>query len=312
MKKNVTNLAENIRQLCREAGFSAYGFAPPVLDEKYHVHLASWLSEGNHAGMSWMDPDVSGRERTDLTIRFPWVKSVLVVAENYFSDFRNSHEDAIISRYARGEDYHRILERKLRQLLLTLKVADSSIDGKIYVDTGAVLEKAFAVTAGLGWQGKNTSIIVENAGSFCFLGVMLLNRDLPVGDVKPDLCGSCEKCLKACPVGAISAPGILDARKCISYLTIEKKGVFSDEEKNHLHNCLYGCDICQNVCPWNCLWAKTATETRYFNRLELLDRSLSEWEKLTDAEFLDLFQKSPIRRLKYERFRRNVAALRNP
>ena len=304
------NLEDFIRQFCRDAGFSAYGFAPPVLDEKYRIRFASWISGGKHADMVWMDPDVSGRERTDLTIRYPWVKSVLVVVENYFSDYPNRYEDATISKYARGEDYHRILKQKLRQLLSVLKSVEPSIVGKIFVDTGAVLEKAFAVSAGLGWLGKNTTLIVENVGSFCFLGVLLLNREFPFGEVKPSRCGSCDKCLKSCPASAISEPGVLDARKCISYLTVENKGAFSDTEKKHLHGSLYGCDVCQNVCPWNILWAKPSAEARYFNRSEALDRPLSQWEEMTEAEFQDIFKKSPIKRLKYERFRRNVVALR--
>jgi len=308
MKKAI-NLEELIRQFCQAVGFSANGFASPVLDVKYQQHLETWLSNGNHADMNWMKKNV--RERTDLTIRFPWVKSVLVVAENYFSDYPNRHDKAVIARYSRGEDYHRILEQKLQKLLTTLKTVDSSIIGKTYVDTSAVMEKAFAVSAGLGWQGKNATVIIENVGSFCFLGVLLLNREFPVGAETPNRCGSCEKCLKSCPGNAITEPGFIDTCKCNAYLTIENKGAFSSEEKSSLNGCLYGCDICQCACPWNHLWARQATETRYFNHSEMLDRSLSDWEKLTVAEFQDLFQNSPIRRVKFERFRRNIAALRS-
>lgn len=309
MMKNLTNLELLIQQYCRDAGFPSYGFTSPVLDDKYRKHLETWLSSGNQADMNWMKKNVC--ERTDLTIRFPWVKSVLVVAENYFSDYPNRHDEAVIARYSRGEDYHRILEQKLKKLLTKLKMADSSIIGKTYVDTSAVLEKAFAVSAGLGWQGKNATIIIENVGSFCFLGVLLLNREFPVGAETPNRCGSCEKCLKSCPGNAISEPGFVDARKCNAYLTIEKKGNFSNEEKSGLQKCLYGCDICQSACPWNHLWAKQATEIRYFNHSEMLDRSLFDWEKLTVADFQDFFKDSPIHRLKYDRFRRNITALRN-
>lgn len=300
-------LIDIINRFCLENGFASFGFAPPNLPDSYYHRLKHWIEEGNHADMKWLERNI--RERTDLTIRFPWVKTVLVVAENYFSNRRFMSQDAKIARYAWGEDYHLLLEKKLKRLISELKAVDCTIEGKVYVDTGPVLEKAFANEAGLGWQGKNTCLIVRNVGSFCFLGVLLLNKEFLLGTPISDRCGSCDRCVKACPTGALSGTGYLDARKCISYLTIEKKGNFTTAEKEKLNNWLYGCDRCQEVCPWNEKWLYSSVDSHYFDRIEKLDRNLLYWEELDEKQFYELFCDSAIRRLTFGRFKRNLNAL---
>ncbi len=249
--------------------------------------------------------------RCDLRIKFPWAKSVLVVADNYFYNYSRKVNTAKIARYAWGDDYHNIIEEKLQSFLHDIQGENRDVIGKIYVDTGPVLEKGFAVQAGLGWQGKNTTIIVNNTGSFCFLGVMLLNIDLKLSQPVQNQCGTCEKCIRACPTNALSSPGILNTKRCISYFSIEKKNDLTDRERAWLGDWLYGCDLCQEICNWNKKWAKTTSNTVYYSRLQLMERSFKEWAELTESEFQSIFQKSVIKRLKFDKFRRNILAVLN-
>jgi len=288
-------------------GFVAAGISSPILDEKSRASLENWLKLGYHAEMQWMTKNVE--IRTNVIKRYPWVRSILVVADNYYLDHRRKREALKISRYAWGTDYHKIVERKLKDVLKTLKSSDFHLEGKIYVDTGPVLEKAFAVRAGLGWQGKNTNIIIEDFGSFCFLGVLLLNKKFEYNSPVKNRCADCTSCISNCPTGAIINPYVLDSRRCISYLTIEKKGNFSTNELNWLSNWLYGCDICQEVCPWNKKWAKNTKDSRYYDRLKILERSQREWMELTEYKFQEIFNQSAIKRLKFDRLRRNLLAI---
>jgi len=300
---------DQIQDFVRREGFVAAGISKPIVADIYTNRLGEWLESGYHADMSWMER--SPGIRSDLQAHFPWARSVLVVADSYYSETHFSEKSLCFSKYAFGVDYHKIVTEKLQNILNSLIKVDRNMMGKIYVDTGPILEKAFAEQAGLGWIGKNSNFIVNNVGSFCFLGILILNIALESSPVVKNRCGNCTKCLDACPTGAIIKPGAVDSRKCISYLTIEKKGAFSDREAKLLNNWLYGCDICQEVCPWNKKWSSKTREIRYLDRISRLDRSRDEWLKLTAEEFDCLFNNSSLKRLKYERFRRNLMAL-NP
>lgn len=299
--------AEQIRTIVFKEGFAAYGFSDPVLKSAHIMHFKKWINAGYQADMQWMERNIE--QRLDIRERFPWVKSVLTVADNYFNHIDVPLHNPRISRYALGSDYHEIVKKKLLNILSALEEIETGIIGKVYVDTGPVLERAFAAQAGLGWIGKNSSLIVNNIGSYCFLGELILNVQAKQSNETENLCGNCTKCIEACPTGAIIEPGLIDSRKCISYLTIEKKGYFTSREEQLLNNWLFGCDICQECCPWNQKWVKKTDEARYIDRLSIIERSLNEWLEITEEEFKSLFTNSPVKRLRFDRFRRNLLAL---
>lgn len=299
--------SKDLIKISLDQGFVAAGISSPVLVTKSNVYLKNWLRSGYHAEMQWMTKNEE--IRTNVLKSYPWVKSILVVADNYYLNHRREEGALKISRYAWGSDYHKIIKIKLKEVLNKLKSSDSKVEGKIYVDTGPILEKAFAVQAGLGWQGKNTNVVIKDFGSFCFLGVLLLNAPFEFNSPVKNRCGDCTSCIGDCPSGALVNPYVLDSRRCISYLTIEKKGEFSADELNWLNNWLYGCDICQEVCPWNHKWAKNTGDTRYYDRLKQIEQSPKEWMELTEHRFRELFKRSAVKRLKFDRLRRNLLAI---
>lgn len=297
----------DVIEACLAKGISSFGITSPTLEGDALSNLKVWLNNNYHGEMKWIERNIEFR--VNMVKKFKWVKSVLVVADNYFTDYELKEGFPKISKYAWGDDYHQILHGKLENILNHLRKCDSKVQGKIYVDTGPILEKAFAAQSGIGWLGKNTCLIVNNHGSFCFLGMLLLNILLPFDKKGYNRCGSCTKCLDVCPTGALVGPNILDSRRCISYLTIEKKSAFTSEEKKWLNGWLYGCDICQEACPWNKKWAKNSDDGRYRNRIKILERSPKEWLAITEEEFGKIFKKSVIKRIKIDRLRRNLFAL---
>ena len=295
-----------VEKAIHRAGLSAVGISKPALERKYLARYRIWIDQNYNAGMSWTtrEPEL----RANILNRFPWVKSVVVVLDNYFKEIRLG-ANPMFASYARGEDYHRVVTEKLLKTLTELKAIDNTTTGKIFVDSGAIMEKAFAEQAGLGWIGKNGLLIGENIGSFCFIGVLLLNKQLPAARRVPGECGKCEICIEKCPTGAIISPGLIDARKCISYLTVEKRGRFSKDEKKLLNNWLFGCDICQECCPYNQRWAKETEEVRYSSAQQRYDCSLQKWDSIDKNDFMMMFRDTPVLRLKFSRFRRNIEAL---
>jgi len=298
---------ERIHKLGKGLGFAAIGATQAFLGQAVRDHLERWIQQGYQADMGWMTAQL--QTRTDLRHTFPWAKSVLVVADNYYSNRAESFSGARISRYAWGKDYHQVLNAKLERLIAALKKDYPGLRAKAYVDTGPVLEKAFAVQAGLGWQGKHSNVIVPGVGSYCFLGVVILNVPAEHSGRVANRCADCRQCLDACPTNALVAPGVVDARRCRSYLTIEKRGAFTSRQKQWLAPWLYGCDICQQVCPWNQKWATVARDRQYYDRVLLLQRTPGEWQSLTREHFKQLFRDSVFKRLKYSGLQRNLAAL---
>lgn len=294
-----------LTQIIKQSGLSAFGISQPALEEKYISRYKEWLGRKFNADMIWTEKNHA--ERMNIRKRFPWVRSVLVVLDNYFKE-NNLGNNPKISCYARGEDYHIVVAEKLQKVLSVLINIEKKIKGKIFVDCGAVLEKAYAEQAGLGWIGKNGLLIGEDIGSFCFIGVLLLNQDIQPSVNGVEKCGDCKLCVDNCPNGAIVSPGLIDVRKCISYLTIEKKGEFSEKESHSLNNWLFGCDMCQEVCPYNQMWAVITDEERYQD-IDQFDLSLREWKNVDLEKYDELFEKTPIKRLKYKRLQRNINAL---
>ena len=269
------------------------------------TQFREWLREGAHGEMNYMK---RGEEkRCDPQRVLPGARSIIVLALNYFQGDQVQRREAAatgrIARYAWGDDYHEVIEAKLDEVEQFLR----SFGGqqKCYVDTGPILERDHAAQAGIGWHGKNTMLIAEQLGTWFFLAEILTTLELPPDEPVPDRCGTCERCIKACPTGAITAPHRLDARRCISYLTIELKGSIPLELRPLIGDRIFGCDDCLDACPWN-RFAEISHETAFSARQSTTGMSLREYLELNDAEFRALFKNSPIKRIKRRGFLRNV------
>ncbi|MDO9548298.1 MAG: tRNA epoxyqueuosine(34) reductase QueG [Candidatus Marinimicrobia bacterium] len=300
-----------IKDIVTISKLSVCGISEPSLDEKYILQIKRWLDCGYHAEMEWMKRTKD--DRMDIRKRIPWVKSVLVVLDNYFSEPISAKNGIKFSRYAMGRDYHNIVKEKLTAVLVGIKDIDKRIKGEIYVDTGPVPEKAYAEQAGMGWIGKNGVFIGNGIGSYCFIGILFLSVNIKPSEMTAGRCGSCTLCIDRCPAGAIIEPGLIDSNKCISYLTIEKKGDFSDRDAAFLDKWVYGCDVCQEACPWNRKWSKTTFEPRYIDRKDQIQKYIELGNAGNIDKFTKVFKNTAIERLKFKRIQRNMnAALQWP
>jgi epoxyqueuosine reductase len=296
--------------LTREAlalGFDCIGVADPLATTEAGKHFREFLDSGAHGDMDWLA--ASPERRTDPRVLWPGVRSIIMLGVNYGPDenpleILRKRDRGAISAYAQGDDYHDLIKKRLKTLARWL-VAASGDEVKVFVDTAAVMEKPLAQAAGLGWQGKHTNLVSREFGSWLFLGAIFTASDLPRDDADIDRCGSCTACQGICPTAAFPAPYKLDARRCISYLTIENKGPIPHEFRKAIGNRIYGCDDCLAVCPWN-KFAQTGRETRLAAREELRAPTLTELARLDDASFRTLFAKSPVKRIGRDRFIRNV------
>ncbi len=300
-------IAEKIKQEALSQGFAAVGFcdAEPLTDAS--PLLEKWLADQFHGTMEWMAR--TRHERAAPRSYFPDAQTVIVVALNYYREneavLRDS-EQGNISIYARGRDYHKVLRKKLKRLLGYVQTLLPEAHGRVCVDSFPVMEKALAVKSGIGWIGKHTNLIIKQKGSYYFLGEILLSEKLPIdAPFSFDHCGNCNRCQVACPTNALDDAYILDARRCISYLTIEHKGDIDSALQNGMENWVFGCDICQAVCPWNRFSTQTE-EADFASRIpdEMFD--LRRLQKLSENEFLQLFEGTPVRRAGYQNFMRNV------
>lgn len=300
---------EKIKQHALNLGFSKIGFANPEKLEVEGRKLAEWLSNNYHGDMKWMEEDIE--KRLDPKLIFPKVKSVIVLAANYYSDIRRSKDIGVgkISRYAWGDDYHIVVKNKLNTLLTYIKAINPKADGKVYVDSGSVMEKIWAQRAGIGWQGKHSILISPQFGSCFFIGIIFINLELEADNNINDQCGDCTLCIDACPTNAIVEPYVLDARKCISYQTIENKGTMEPELTGKFQNWIYGCDICQDVCPWNQKFATVTKNSEFYPREYNINPNLSELESISSEQFMEKFKNSPIKRIKHKKFIENIKAV---
>jgi epoxyqueuosine reductase len=296
-----------IRQEALALGFDAVGFAPPELAAEARRHLEEFLARGYHGDMGWLAARAEARASPGAL--WPEVKSVVVLGLNYAPEddplaLLDRPERGSISVYARGRDYHDLVKSRLRRLAHFIAGRWPGAL-KLFVDTAPVMEKPLAARAGLGWQGKHTNLVSRAFGSWLFLGEIYLTLALPQDEPHDDDCGSCRRCLDACPTAAFPAPYRLDARRCISYLTIEHKGHIAAELRPLIGNRIYGCDDCLAVCPWN-KFAQAAAVPGLAARAALAQPSLAQLASLDDAEFRALFSGSPIKRIGRDRFVRNV------
>jgi epoxyqueuosine reductase len=301
------DLKSALAQEARSLGFDCIGVTDPEAIAQAGKHFHEFLEAGAHGDMDWLA--ASPERRTDPRVLWPGVRSVIMLGVNYGPDEDPLHilakrSRGAISVYAQGDDYHDLIKKRLKALARWL-VAASGDDVKVFVDTAAVMEKPLAQAAGLGWQGKHTNLVSRELGSWLFLGAIYTASDLPRDEPDGDHCGSCRACQDICPTAAFPAPYKLDARRCISYLTIENKGPIPHEFRKAIGNRIYGCDDCLAVCPWN-KFAQEGREAKLAARPELRAPELSQLARLDDRAFRALFARSPVKRIGRDRFIRNV------
>jgi epoxyqueuosine reductase len=301
-------LTEYIKEQARHLGFSRIGIARADALTKEGARLNEWLSRGYQGTMAWMQKEPE--KRADVRRIIPGATSVISVAMNYFVPTAHSNADgaAKISRYAWGDDYHIVLTPRIQSLVDCIKSEKPDVHTATYVDTGPVMDKAWAVRAGVGWLGKHTNVITKECGSWIFLGEIIADVDLEYDEPIADFCGSCTACIDACPTDAIVEPYVLDSTKCISYLTIENRGDIPEPLKPKLEHWVYGCDICQDVCPWN-RFQQPTDEIAFRPREENIGPDLRSLSTISEEEFSRRFRRSPVKRAKRKGLVRNAKAV---
>lgn len=307
MGKNVPDdITALIRSLLIDKGFSDVGFTRVQHLGSYVDALSAWLHKGYHGEMSFMER--YAKERANPGVLVPGAKSVVVALFNYYPKEKQSELIPQVAKYAYGRDYHKILKKKLTHVVRYLS-DQFGINGRAFVDSAPLMEKPMGEMAGLGWIGKNGCLISPRIGSFFVMGELVLDCELEYDKPAVMACGSCRKCIDACPTQAIVANGVIDSNKCLSYLTIEKK---SDElvEVDELHNRIFGCDICQDVCPWN-KKSKPTSEVDFAPRNNLLEMTIDEWKAISENEFKASFAGSPIYRAGHKGINRSLRKLSN-
>lgn len=295
-----------IKQLAHDLGFFFCGIAKSEFLEDEARNLENWLSQNKQGEMQWMANHFD--LRTNPALLVPDAKSVISLAYNYYpSQKLESENNFKLSKYAYGRDYHKVIRKKLKHFFAEIKAKFGEVEGRVFVDSAPVMEKVWAAKAGIGWQGKNTLLINKKAGSFFFLSEIILDLELEADAPMKDYCGTCTRCIDACPTHALEAYAI-DASKCISYYTIELKNALPESEKNKMHDWMFGCDICQDVCPWNRL-SKAHAEPQFMPSNTLLNMRKTDWQELSHELFDELFEGSAVKRTGYEGLTRNIAFL---
>jgi epoxyqueuosine reductase len=297
--------AKWIRQEAGRLGFSFVGFAKAEALDEPARRLEAWLRQGAHGKMAWMERYFD--LRIDPTKLVPGARTVICLAYNYHNpDVQDDPSAPRISQYAYGEDYHFIVKRKLKELLFGMQSQFGRIEGRCFVDSAPIMEREWAHLAGIGWNGKHTLTIHPRHGSYFFLAEIICDIAVATDHPIRDHCGTCRRCIEACPTEAIHQEGYwLDASKCISYLTIELREEIPDTFRDRIDNWVFGCDICQEVCPWN-RFSKRHTEAAFEPQRELLSMKARDWEELTEDVFGKVFKRSAVKRIKLEGLRRNI------
>jgi epoxyqueuosine reductase len=299
-------LSKTIKARAFSLGFDLCGIAPAV-PSAFRAEFRSWIERGMHGEMGYMARDPERRLEPELVL--PGARSIVVVAMNYYTESEpESPDQAVFARYARGDDYHDVMLPRLKELLAWIREVRPEAEGKCYVDTGPILEREVARRAGIGWFGKNTMLINTRRGSWFLLGELLLTLPLVPDEPAMGGCGTCTRCLDACPTGAIVRPYEVDARRCISYLTIEQKGPIPVELAEKMGNRIFGCDICQEVCPFNERRAVPTDEPAFHPRPSTIRPKLADLLEMTEEEFRAKFKRSPVKRAKWQGLLRNAAA----
>lgn len=303
--QNITTNTTIVKQTAQKLGFDFCGISKAEFLEDEAPRLEAWLKKGNHGEMRYMENHFD--KRLDPSKLVPDAKSVVSLLYNYYpeKDLAEEHPDHLkLAKYAYGEDYHFVIKDRLKTFMSILKEEIGDVEGRVFVDSAPVMERQWAAKSGLGWLGKNTLLINKGQGSYFFLAELIIDLELePDGPIK-DYCGSCTRCIDACPTDAIT-PYEVDANKCISYLTIELKDQIPDTFQGKMDNWVFGCDICQEVCPWN-RFSKPHSEPTFHPKNELLELFNNNWQDLTEEVFRSVFKGSAVKRTKLEGLKRNI------
>jgi epoxyqueuosine reductase len=293
-----------IKSESKRLGFDYCGISKAEFLEEEAPRLENWLNNNMHGQMSYMQNHFD--KRLDPRLLVPGAKSVISLLLNYYPSEKQTDEAAPkISKYAYGMDYHLVIKEKLNQLLGFIKENIGEVDGRAFVDSAPVLDKAWAKKSGLGWIGKHSNLINKESGSFYFIAELIVDLELEYDGAVKDYCGTCTRCMDACPTDAIVAPYVVDGSKCISYYTIELKENIPNDVKGKFDNWMFGCDICQDVCPWN-RFSKPHQEPQFKSNTELLNMSKNDWIELTEETFKRVFKNSAVKRTKFNGLKRNI------
>jgi epoxyqueuosine reductase len=300
MKAYYTQLIKN---KARELGFEYCGISKATFLEEEAPRLEKWLLQGKHGSMAWMENHFD--KRLDPRLLVDGAKSVVSFLLNYYPEKEIDTADYKISKYAYGKDYHTVIKDKLKTLIYYLKEEIGDINGRAFVDSAPVMDRVWAKKSGLGWVGKNTNLINKTSGSFFFIAELIIDLELEYDGPIRDYCGTCTRCTDACPTDALKDPFVIDGSKCISYLTIELKENIPQEFQDKMDNWIFGCDVCQDVCPWNS-FSEKHNHPEFLPKDELTTMRNKDWEEITEEAFGLLFKDSPIKRSKFKGLNRNI------
>jgi epoxyqueuosine reductase len=304
---NTAEITKFIKGESKKLGFDFCGISQAGFLEEEAPRLEKWLKEGKQGEMNYMENYFE--KRLDPAKLVDGCKSVVSLLYNYYPSQNQTSNAPKISKYAFGNDYHEVIKEKLNSFLFSLKEKVGDINGRVFVDSAPVMDKVWAAKSGLGWIGKNSNLINKEQGSFFFIAELLLDIELEYDGPIKDFCGTCTRCLDACPTQAIVEPYVVDGSKCISYLTIELKNEIPSEFKNKMDNWVFGCDVCQDVCPWNS-FSKTHQEKLFEDKRDLLQFSTEQWNDMTEETFNVIFKNSAVKRTKYKGLKRNLKFLK--
>ena len=302
-----TKYARLIKTEAKRLGFLSCGISKAEFLEEEAPRLEKWLKQNMHGEMRYMENHFD--KRIDPTLLVPGAKSVVSLLLNYYPKELQRKDSYKISKYAYGTDYHFVIKDKLKALLNFIQEEIGEVQGRVFVDSAPVLDKVWAARSGLGWMGKHTNLLTKQVGSFYFIAELIIDLELDYDTPVTDHCGACTACIDACPTQAIVEPYVVDGSKCISYFTIELKEEIPSDMKNTFDDWMFGCDVCQDVCPWN-RFSKEHREPLFNPRPELLSYTKQDWEELTESVFQDIFRKSAVKRTKFTGLQRNVAFLK--
>ncbi len=302
---NITERTNNIKNFASHLGFDFCGIAKAQLLDEDAKRLEQWLNKGYNGTMSYMANHFD--LRIDPTKLVPSAKSVITLLLNYYPSEKQNTDTPKISKYAYGQDYHEVIRDKLKTLMGLIRENIGDINGRGFVDSAPVLERSWATKSGLGWIGKNGNLINKQSGSFFFIATLIVDIELEYDSaIAKDYCGTCTKCIDACPTEAILPNKVIDGSKCISYFTIELKDALIPENmKDKFDNWMFGCDTCQDVCPWN-RFSKPTTETSFTPLNEILAFSIKDWNEMTEEQFKIVFKNAPLKRAKFDGIKRNL------
>jgi epoxyqueuosine reductase len=298
-----SNYSKLIKAESKRLGFLSCGISKAGFLEEEAPRLESWLNQNRNGQMSYMENHFD--KRLNPTLLVDGAKSVISLLLNYYPSELQKQDAYKISKYAYGQDYHHVIKEKLKELLHFIQTEIGEVSGRAFVDSAPVLDKAWAAKSGLGWVGKNSNLITQKVGSFYFIAELIVDLELDYDSPTTDHCGSCTACIDACPTEAIVAPYVVDGSKCISYFTIELKENLPQEMKGKFDDWIFGCDVCQDVCPWN-RFSKPHNEPLFQTNPEILDYSKKDWEEITKDTFQKIFKNAAVKRTKFEGFSRNI------